>query len=290
MPSKADLSGTTLPRRQLGKVLRDARQARGLTLDQVAAATGISRPTLSRIELGQYTKVREMEADFLGRYYGLPEARIQFLKSLVDQLSPKIWCKNGQHRPYPVFKTYTSLESYASNGWFHQSIAVPGLLQTADYARTLTRLADPDRPMDEIDAHVDSRMQRGRILTRPHLALRAEFLLQENVLYSLVGSGRIMAAQLQHVADMSTRDNISIRIVPFAAGIPAGVLLTPHIILEFPDNEPPIVYTEALMTSVFEDEDVVKQFRAAHDILRKSALEEEPSRDLIRKTARRHER
>jgi hypothetical protein len=43
MPSKADLSGTTLPRRQLGRALRDARHAHGSTLEQVARDTEFSR-------------------------------------------------------------------------------------------------------------------------------------------------------------------------------------------------------------------------------------------------------
>lgn len=58
MPSKADLSGTTLPRRQLGRALRDARHAQGVTLEQVARDTEFSRATLSRIELGQYDRIR----------------------------------------------------------------------------------------------------------------------------------------------------------------------------------------------------------------------------------------
>ncbi|WP_330252643.1 helix-turn-helix domain-containing protein [Nocardia sp. NBC_00565] len=290
MPSKADLRGTTLPRRQLGRALRDARQARGLTLDQVAAATGISRATLSRIELGQYTKVRDMEVDYLCRYYCLPDARTQYLKALAGQFNTKVWYQDYRDLMLPVFKTYLELESFASESWFYQPIIVPGLLQTEDYARTVERLHQPDDSMDEINNRVDLRIQRARILTRPHLAVRAEFLLHENVLYSLVGSGQIMGAQLRHIADLSTRDNVSVRVVPFTAGIPTGSVVTPHIILNFPDNEPSVVYTEAVVTSMFfEDGDDVKHFRALHETLRHAALDEQQSRDRMRKIARRHE-
>lgn len=127
MPRKADLSGTTLPRRQLGRALRDARQARGLTLDQVAAATGVSRATLSRIELGQYEKVRDMEVDYLSRYYCLPDARIQYLKALARQANNKVWYHGHQHSISPMFSTYLELESFASEVWFYQPVFIPGL-------------------------------------------------------------------------------------------------------------------------------------------------------------------
>ncbi|MGW4769630.1 helix-turn-helix domain-containing protein [Nocardia sp. NPDC004278] len=290
MPSKADLSGTTLPRRQLGRALRDARQARGLTLDQVAAATRISRATLSRIELGQYARVRDMEVDYLSRYYCLPEARIEYLKALASEASTKVWYQDYRHLILPRFNTYLELESFASEFWFYQPIVIPGLLQTADYARTLERLHRPDDPLDEINNRVDLRIQRTRILTRPHMSVRAEFLLQENVLYTLVGSSQIMGTQLRHIADLSTRDNVTIRVLPFTAGLPTGSVMPPHILLDFPDNEPSVVHTEAAIgTMTFDDAGDVKRFRALHETLQQASLEEQPSRDRIRKIARRYE-
>ncbi|WP_063825031.1 helix-turn-helix domain-containing protein [Nocardia pseudovaccinii] len=290
MPRKADLSGTTLPRRQLGRALRDARQARGLTLDQVAATTGVSRATLSRIELGQYEKVRDMEVDYLSRYYCLPDARIQYLKALARQANNRVWYHGHQHSISPMFSTYLEMESFASEVWFYQPVFIPGLLQTADYARTLQRLGGSDDPPDEIDTRVDLRIQRARILTRPHLAVRAEFILQENVLYSVVGSGQIMRDQLRHIADLSTRNNVTVRVLPFTAGIPTGIVMPPHIILDFPDNEPSVVYTEAAMGSMFfEGDEEVKRIRALHETLRNAALDEHASRDRIRKIARRYD-
>ncbi|MFE9327311.1 helix-turn-helix domain-containing protein [Nocardia sp. NPDC052278] len=289
MPRQADLSGTTLQRRQLGRALRDARQAQGLTLDQVAAATKISRATLSRIELGQYEKIRDMEVDYLSRYYCLPDARTEYLKSLASQANAKVWYQDYRHLIVPGFGTYLELESFASDFWFYQPIVIPGLLQTPDYARTLERLHRPDDSLDDINTRVDLRIQRTRILTRQHMPVHAEFVLQENVLYALVGSGQIMGPQLRHIADLSTRDNITIRVLPFTAGLPTGSVIPPHIILDFPDNEPSVVYTEAAIGSMtFDGAEDVKRFRALHEILQHATLDEQPSRDRIRKIARRY--
>ncbi|MEV6338234.1 helix-turn-helix transcriptional regulator [Nocardia vinacea] len=289
MPRQADLSGTTLQRRQLGRALRDARQAQGLTLDQVAAATKISRATLSRIELGQYEKIRDMEVDYLSRYYCLPDARTAYLKSLASQANAKVWYQDYRHLIVPGFGTYLELESFASDFWFYQPIAIPGLLQTADYARTLEQLGRPDHSLDENNTRVDLRIQRTKILTRPHNPVRAEFLLQETTLYTLVGSGPIMATQLRHIADLSTRDNVTVRVLPFTAGLPTGSMMPPHIILDFPDNEPSVVYTEAAIGSMtFDGAEDVKRFRTLHETLRGAALDEQLSRDRIRKIAGRH--
>ncbi|MFI1920148.1 helix-turn-helix domain-containing protein [Nocardia sp. NPDC020380] len=291
MPRKADLTGTTLPRRQLGRALRDARQARGLTLDQVATATSISRPTLSRIELGQYEKVRDMEVDYLCRYYLLPDERTCYLKSLVGQAnSSTVWYQDYRHLIAPGFGTYLELESFATEFWFYQPIVIHGLLQTSKYSRTLERLHPSDSATGDIETRVNLRMQRARILTRPHMPVCAEFLLHENVLYTLVGSSQIMRAQLRHIADLSTRDNVTVRILPFTAGLPTGTVIPPHNILDFPDTEPSVVYTEAAIGSmVFEDENDVKRVRALHDILRNASLGEQESRDRIRKISRRYE-
>lgn len=289
MPSKANLSGTTLRRRQVGRALRDGRQELRLTLDQVADVTRISRSTLSRIELGQYEKVRDMEVEYLGRYYGLPEARIKYLKSLVCKDETKVWYQDYRQLIDPDFGTYLELESFATEFRFYQPIAIPGPLQVAGYAEVVERLHRPDGTPSEIQSTVDLRMQRAKMLTRPHLPVRAEFLLQENTLYTLVGSAAIMRSQLLHIADLSTRDNVSIRVIPFSAGLPTGSVMPPHIILDFPETEPSVVYAEAAIGSmIFEDAEDVERFRALHATLRHAALEEQPTRDRIRKIAGRY--
>lgn len=231
-----------------------------------------------------------MEVDYLGRYYCLPEARIEYLKALASEASTKMWYQSFRPLILPVFNTYLELESFASELWFYQPIVIPGLLQTADYARTLQRLSAQDDPPEVIDTRVDLRMQRARILARQHLMARAEFLVQESALHSLVGSGQIMSAQLRHVADQSTRDNVTVRVLPFVAGLPTGFMMPPHIILDFPDNEPSVAYCEAAAGSMFfEGDEDVKRIRALHETVRHAALDQRASRDRIRKIARRYE-
>ncbi|GGL35257.1 helix-turn-helix domain-containing protein [Nocardia jinanensis] len=286
MPSKANLSGTTLPRRQLGRALRDARHAQGATLEQVARDTEFSRATLSRIELGQYERIKVREVEYLCRHYGLSADRTTYLAGLASQANTKVWWQGYQHLLVPGYSTYLALESSATEFHFFQPLVVPGLLQTADYVRTLQRLFAPDAPSEEIEKHVELREQRRRRVTQRHSRARVEFLIHESALHSVVGSNRIMAAQCHHIVDMSTRDNVVVRVLPFAVGVPAGSVVTPFIIIDFPDNEPSVVYAEAAIGSMtFDDTEDVNNFRVLFDKLRNAALEEQHSRDRIRKIA-----
>ncbi|WP_040781751.1 helix-turn-helix domain-containing protein [Nocardia pneumoniae] len=288
--AKRDLSRTTLPLRQLGRALRDARQANGYTLEQVAEVLDISRSTLSRLELGQNEKVKARDVDYICQFYGLPEERIEYLKLLVSNSSSRVWWEDFRNLIRPGFNTYLQLEAAATELRFFQSLVIPGLLQTPDYARSVGASASTGISAEETDRLVDRRIQRSAILTRRHKPMRAEFLLHESVLRTVVGCDRIMSAQCRHLADMSTLDNVSIRVVPFTAGFPGGLAIPPYIIIDFPGREPSVVYTEgAIGTMIFEYYDDVNRFRSIHESICGAALEERPSRDLLRNIARRYD-
>ncbi|MFF0528366.1 helix-turn-helix domain-containing protein [Nocardia amikacinitolerans] len=280
---------TTLPRRQLGRALRDARQANGYTLEQVAEVLEISRSSLGRLELGQNERVKVRDVEYICEYYGVPEERTEYLKFLAAQGNTRFWWEDFRDLIRPGFNTYLQLEAAATELHFFQSLVVPGLLQTADYARVTEDAFLPTDTPAEIDRRVSLRMQRTTLITRRHRPVRVEFILHETALCTVVGSDRIMAVQLRHLADIGTRDNISIRIVPCRAGLPTGGAVPPYIIIDFPHDEPSVVYTEgAIGTMIFEDVEDVTRFRSIHDKIRCAALEELPSRDLLRTMARRY--
>ncbi|WP_040869136.1 helix-turn-helix domain-containing protein [Nocardia exalbida] len=287
--TKSDIGRTTLPRRQLGRALRDARQAGGYTLEQVAEVLEISRSSLGRLELGQNEKIKVRDVEFICQYYGLPDERTEYLKSLAEQARVKPWWEDYRDLVRPGFNTYLQLETAAAELHFFQTLIIPGLLQTPDYARSVRPSASMG-PSEESDWLVERRIRRSAILTRKHRPMRAEFLVHESALRTVVGSTRIMSSQYRHLADMGTRENVSIRVVPFTAGFPGGLAVPPYIIIDFPHDEPSVVYTEgAIGTMIFEEEDDVNRFRVIHEAVSGAALEEQRSRDLLRNMARRCE-
>ncbi|MEU1985235.1 helix-turn-helix transcriptional regulator [Nocardia sp. NPDC019395] len=294
--ARDDQPGSTLPRRQLGRALREARQGVGFTLEQAAREMEMSKTSVIRIEKGHNDKVKLRDVDEFGRLYELDDEQIDDLKNLAQQSSTKSWWA-GTHLIKAGFAAYLELESAASELHIYHSSIVPGLLQSLEYARHVVRPFFPIDTPEDVEQRVALRMRRAAILTRQHRPIHAEFLIHESVLHIRVGSAGTMSRQLRHIADMSTRPNISVRILPFAAGIPGTWCpVLPYIILDFPTgsrefgNEPPVVHTETTMgTMFFESDEDLKIYRGIHESVREATLGECQSRDLLRQVARRYE-
>ncbi|MFJ4654853.1 helix-turn-helix domain-containing protein [Nocardia sp. NPDC088792] len=290
-------TGTTLPRRQLGRLLRDARAATGMNLDEAAALVQWSRPTLSRLERGETEKVRVNDVSALCEAYGLSGEATAVAKGLAEQTPAKSWWHAYGDLIPAWANLYVGLESGATSLTIFQPLIMHGLLQTTDYARAVDRTYFPDDTADEIERRVQIRVQRQRILTRARQPTKAAVVLHENVLRTVVGDSRVMAAQCRHVADMSTRDNIEIRVMPFRAGLPLGAAVPPFTIMDFGRDtrskrilEPSQVYCEGYAGSAYlEKRTDVLTFRHAFRKLEQASLDTRSSRDMVREIARRHE-
>jgi transcriptional regulator with XRE-family HTH domain len=241
-------AGSTVPRRQLGRYLRDLRVAAGLTARAAARELERSDPTLWRIENG-HTATRSLDVEQMCRLYG---ATPEMTKSDV----------------------------------------APGIFQTEDYARTLIRFDNPDREDGEIDRRVQLRLGRQAILRRPIDPPLVRVTLREAALRCHVGGADIMTAQLGRLAEVSELPNVSLRIIPFRAGLHPGVLSGSFEVLRFPMNgggvesEPPTVYADLFSGALYLDKphEVGRYDRAFGEIW-EASLDEEASRDLLRKTA-----
>ncbi|MEU1962260.1 helix-turn-helix transcriptional regulator [Nocardia sp. NPDC019304] len=295
---KDDQPGSTLPRRQLGRALREAREGAGFTLERAAQLMEMGKTSVGRIEKGQNDKVRLRDVEAFGNLYGLGEDQIEQLKVLAQQTPTKSWWQASRQLFLRGFHTYLGLESGASQLSFYQPMIVPGLLQSSEYVKAVERPFLPGDTQEDVDSRVALRLQRAAILTRQRSPISAEFVLHESVLHTIVGSPAVMAGCLRHVADMSTLANVFVRILPFTAGFPwDGTPVLPYIILDFPAGsggfgaEPSVVYTEnTIGTMFFEDDDDVRRYREIHETIWCVALEEQASRDLLRQVARRYER
>ncbi len=295
---KDDQPGSTLPRRQLGRALREAREGAGFTLERAAQLMEMGKTSVGRIEKGQNDKVKLRDVEAFGNLYGLDTDQIEQLKALAQQSATKSWWQASRNLIMPGFNTYLGLESGASQLAMYQPLVIPGLLQVADYARAIERPYLPNDTQEDVERRVALRLRRAAILTRRSNPVKAEFVVHEGVLHTIVGSRAVMAAQHRHMADMSTRPNVTVRVLPFTAGFPGDcVPVLPYIILDFSvygpgaGAEPPVVYAENnIGVMFFEEDDDVKRYRDIHDTIRSAALEEQLSRDLLRQVARRFER
>ncbi|NNH72866.1 helix-turn-helix domain-containing protein [Nocardia uniformis] len=286
-------TGSTLPRRQLGRFLKEAREGVGLTLERAAALMEWNKSTLSRMERGLTEKVRIRDVLALCENYGLDEEKSAAARELAEQAPGRTWWRSYSDVIAAKFNTYVGLEAGASELAIFQPLIVPGLLQTADYARTLDRQYFRDDSDEDLERRVALRIQRQHLVARQRQPVRLSVVLHESVLRTTVGGPRIMAAQLRRIADLSTRDNVGVRILPFRAGFPTGSVVSQFIVMTFPNDgkikpvEPTIVFAESFAGDVYLEErnDVHRCQQAFHTLLA-ATLDDRPSRDLMRELAR----
>ncbi|MFR9771814.1 helix-turn-helix domain-containing protein [Nocardia sp. SC052] len=290
---QADETGSTLPRRQLGRYLREAREGAGFTLERAASLMEWHKSTLSRLERGSTDRVRTRDVSGLCEIYGLNEERTAVATGLAEQTPAKSWWHTYGDLIPAWFNLYVGLEAGAEALATYQPLLIPGLLQTPDYTRAIDRLYFTNDSEEELERRIQVRAQRQRLLTRSRQPTRASFVLHEAVLRTVVGNRRVMAAQSRHIADMCALENVEIRILPFHTGLPLGAALPPFTILDFAQDvrgkltEPPIVYCENYTGSAYLEGRVdVLKFREAFALLRRASPDARPSRDLMRQIAR----
>jgi hypothetical protein len=163
----------------------------------------------------------------------------------------------------------------------YQFAVVPGLLQTEDYARALTRAGRPFDTDKQVEEMVTVRMQRQRLLERPDPPILF-VLLDEAVLARPIGGHLVMREQLEHLLRATTRPRITVQVIPFEVGAYAG-LAGPILVLSF-KGAPNIAYMEnAEDAQLLTDPSRVDSLSAQFDALHSSALPQAASVALIEK-------
>ncbi|MGD3106431.1 helix-turn-helix domain-containing protein [Streptomyces sp. YGL11-2] len=202
----------------------------------------------------------------------------------TDGFFERAWRKLIDDKRYPdYFAAVAELERLAARICDCEPMIVPGLLQTAPYARAVMRAGDPFSEDEQIEEAVRNRLDRAAILkgaTRPVYWA----LLHEAVLRVPVGGPNAMAEQLEHIAQLAREHKILVQILPFAAG-PYPSMGKMMRLLEF-DDAPPTAYTEGVRSgNLLDDPATVKGVREEYDLLRAIALSPEASLALMESAA-----
>lgn len=200
------------------------------------------------------------------------------LLALCDDLGVPGWLQEHGGRLPKQLVTLVDHEDKAARITDVEVAIVPGLLQTADYARALLH-GGANVPPDEIDDRVTARMTRQELFGRGQ-GTRFVFFLHEAVLHVPVGGPAVLAEQLHHLLRMSVRPVVSIRVVPFAAGAHAAINGAFRL-MEFREIRP-VVYLEGTTTALFlERREQVWAYKRILESLGRGALDEARSRDVI---------
>lgn len=268
----------TIRSRRIATELRRLRTERGISSVAVAKALGVHPSKISRIENNKIGLRVDEVAAMLGLYH-VPERRRKQLLDLVRRAEePGWWQTRGSDLP-ELWQTLIEFEQRAIHIVNYEPFMVPGLLQTAEYARAIIFGTAASLSDKELDAKVAARLGRQAILARvrpPSL----EVVLCEPVLRVPVGGADIMRRQLRALVDTAARPDITVRVVPLAAGPHPGMEGN-FVLMEFVD-EPALVHLENWSNSAFlEEPDQVESYRLALQILHNVSLSAEQSLAMI---------
>lgn len=227
----------TVQRRRLRVELRRARDARRLTQKGAAGELGWAPSKILRIETGQ-VGISRTDLKALLELYGVtdPEQVATFTEMAVQ--SRKQHWNIYRDVLNQDFLIYLGFEGSASVLRQAETLILPGLLQTEEYARAVIQeFSTPETSPEITDRQVEVRMKRQEILERADPSLLF-FILDEAVIRRAVGTSpvdsKIMRRQLKHLSDIGARENVHLRVMPFRHGFHTG-LKGPFVILEFPD-------------------------------------------------------
>jgi transcriptional regulator with XRE-family HTH domain len=191
----------------------------GFTQKQVAEDLGWSLSKVIRQETGAQT-ISTADVMALVHYYQIADpGHVDFLLG-ITRAKEQVWWWDEYRETYPKrFVEFLAYEDSATSIRQFQMIAVPGLLQTELYARTLFN-AEEEPQVAALALRI--RLRRQEILSRQNGA-DMQFILDEAVVHRVVGGQDIMLDQLRHLRELNTLPHISIQIVPFTAGANAAM-------------------------------------------------------------------
>ena len=285
-------TGSTVPRRQLGRYLRDLRGHARLTVKAAAQALEWSEAKIWRIETGQ-TSMRSLDVEQMCRVYGAPADLTESLMALAKETKARGWWLSYGDVINEGFDVYIGLEEAAARLYWYEAELVPGLLQTAHYARTLIRADNPGVDEDEIERRVQLRIARQSLLTRVTGPPDLNVVLNEAILRQPVGGRKVLADQLNRLLAVSELPNVSLRVMRFGTGLHYGIMSGPFVLLEFPVNgngqqsEPPTIYVDSFTGALFLDKPhEITRYNSAFEDIWSAASDEADTKNFITAVAR----
>jgi transcriptional regulator with XRE-family HTH domain len=249
-----------------GSELVRLRGLKGVGQSDLAAATHCTQALVSKIENAKRVPSKDFARD-ADAFFG-SDGHLSRLWPLAIKYAYPSW-----------FRPYVDLEKAATVIRSFETMVVPGLLQTREYAHAILAA----RRTNDIETLLDARLERQAILERrdpPELWA----VIDEGALRRNVGDGPTMRQQMQRLLDAVEHPNVVVQVVPSGVGAHAGIG-GPFARLAFPEGHKqalPVVYIDGFLRGqILADPADVRSADRAYDLLMGSALSVSNSVDLI---------
>jgi transcriptional regulator with XRE-family HTH domain len=279
-----ELSDAYVLRRKLGDRLRELRQQARLTLNNVADHLGCRDSKVSKIEnarlictphdLACMCEIYDVDAE--------ERARLEELADRARRAEPPWWRAYGDviTENYAEFLSY---ETAAVRELEYQTVQIPSLFQTEDYARAVTSRGYASLGEDQIDALVEVRMTRQNIMMRDK-SIELVTVITEAALHFEVGGRSVLRAQLRQLLESSELPNVTLLVIPYRAGAD-GALTGGFTIFQSGDNDLDVGFSESVGGSLIIDDRLgLRRLFRLHRKLTEVALSQAESQRLIAQT------
>lgn len=266
-------------RRRLGDDLRRSREALGLTQQQAADQLEWSLSKLIRIETGAHgVSVSDLRS-MLGVYQISDQTQVDALMTAARASRAKAWWNPYRDVVPTPFARYLGYEASAVRFRIFHPFLVPGLLQTGEYATELLKTLPDDRRAQLLLEL--KRERQKRVFAQPGPSF--SFVMGEEGLYRWIGGREVMRRQLAYLAEVASRPNTELRIVPFNAGAYPG-MAGPLVLLRLAENGEEVAFLESVGGDelVRDEPAIIAKYAENFEIMIKKSLSRERSEALIR--------
>jgi len=276
-----DAYGATIAKRRLSRRLAELRVASGYTANHVCDILNWGRGKVGRFEANQWKRPEMSDIRDLLRIYDADTTTADELEDLAIRARARPWW-----REYPeIFgNEFPGFENDATHIRVFMPLILPGLLQTAAYVEAGLRTG-PRSPAWRQKA-LETRLRRQEILSRTGpTAPKVVAVITEASLLFRWGTRADQYEQIAHLAEVSGRPNVELRIQRFADGPYPGMLSMINI-LSFPEGEPSLVFMETdYAIEEVSNADSVSAYEEAFSRARDGALEPADTAAFLRQLA-----
>ncbi|MFI2640250.1 helix-turn-helix domain-containing protein [Streptomyces sp. NPDC018610] len=264
---------------RLGAELRRLREAAGLKATEAASLLGVNSAQMSQIESGasgvSEERVRRMAAN-----YACDDTEL--IAALVEMTAVRTrgWWEEYRGVLPAAYQDLAELDHHARFRHDVAVIHVPGLFQTAEYARSLFAYMNPEFPEDEVELRVGHRMRR-KVVIEGSDPMPYETVIHEAALRIRVAGRAATRAQLEGILEMSEADHVTVQVIPFVLDDFAGAGSTMvHLGGAVPRLDT-VVRDAPHGTAFIDSEAQLEHFRKLFRAVRAESLSPARSRDLI---------
>lgn len=279
-----DAYGATVAKRRLSRRLAELRGTTGYTANHVCDILNWGRGKVGRFEANQWKRPEMSDIRDLIRVYEIEGAEADEIEELAVRSRVRPWWREYGD----VFDNeFPGYENDAAAIAVYMPLVVPGLLQTQSYMEV--QLKSCARPPAWRRKAVKARLRRQEILDRPEgAAPRLSVVITEASLRYRWGMHGDRREQIEHLAEMSKRRNIELRIQRFDDGPPTGLSMVN--IFGFHDDEPSIVFVETdYSVEEVSSPDVVGGYVQSYERACDAALDPDDTTAYLERLAKRME-